>query len=291
MQVVFHAGVHKTDEDKLVGSLIKNRAVLARNGTIVPNPGSYRKSIRVLLRNADAASRGKETRGRILNAASPDMTPDRLILSAPSLLGPLKTAAIGGVLYNQAEFRIGVLAQAFPDDEIEIFFAIRDLATFLPAMLEASCLPDMAEYLQGSDPATMGWADLVRRVNSAFPNMRVTVWCNEDTPLIWAQILRGMAGLEPAVALENEFALLQDILSAPGLHRFKKFLAENPELDDTQKRHVVVAFLEKFADEAAIEEELDVPGWTQDLVAQLSARYDEDVHAIQQIPGVNFIAP
>ena len=290
MQLVLHAGVHKTDEDKLVDSLINNRALLVRNDASVPNPGSYRKFIRMLLRNAEAM-RLERVRDKILQTVSAESSPDRLILSAPSLFGPVKAVAAGGTLYKLAEDRLGTLTKAFPDDEVELFFAIRDLATFLPAAFEASGLPDMAEFLKGGEPSTMGWTDLIHRIRSAHPQVRVTVWCNEDTPLIWAQLLREMARLDATAALESEFALLRDILSAPGLHRFNKFMAENPGLNDKQKRRVITAFLEKFADEAAIEEELDVPGWTQDLVAQLSAHYDADVQAIQQIPGVNFIAP
>ena len=43
--------------------------------------------------------------------------------------------------------------------------------------------------------------------------------------------------------------------------------------------------------EVGIEEELDLPGWTEALVDELSEIYDEDVFEISRIPGVNFIAP
>jgi hypothetical protein len=54
---------------------------------------------------------------------------------------------------------------------------------------------------------------------------------------------------------------------------------------------VVAAFLDKFADEAAIEEELDVPGWDTPLVDRLSALYDADIETIAAMDGVTFIAP
>ena len=40
-----------------------------------------------------------------------------------------------------------------------------------------------------------------------------------------------------------------------------------------------------------IEEELDLPGWTEALVDELSDIYDEDVFEISRIPSVNYIAP
>ena len=58
-----------------------------------------------------------------------------------------------------------------------------------------------------------------------------------------------------------------------------------------QKRRVIAAFLDKFALDEEIEEELDMPGWTEELVAELTEVYDEDVLAIQRIPGVTVLTP
>jgi hypothetical protein len=56
-----------------------------------------------------------------------------------------------------------------------------------------------------------------------------------------------------------------------------------------QKRRVIAAFLDKFVREDEIEEELDLPGWTEDLVDQLSDLYDEDIFDVQRVPGINMI--
>ena len=58
-----------------------------------------------------------------------------------------------------------------------------------------------------------------------------------------------------------------------------------------QKRRVIAAFLDKFAREDMIVEELDLPGWTDAMVNELTEIYDDDVFEISRIPGVNFIAP
>jgi hypothetical protein len=62
-------------------------------------------------------------------------------------------------------------------------------------------------------------------------------------------------------------------------------------MNETQKRRVIAAFLDKFAVEDAIEEELDVPGWTDDFIEHLSTAYDDDLADIQRIPLVNLITP
>jgi len=73
-------------------------------------------------------------------------------------------------------------------------------------------------------------------------------------------------------------------------------------MTEMQKRPVIAAFLDKHAiedeiDKHAIEdeiaEELDMSGWTEALVDELTDVYvyDDDVLAIQRIPGVTLIAP
>jgi hypothetical protein len=119
----------------------------------------------------------------------------------------------------------------------------------------------------------------------------VTVWSNEDTPLIWSQVVRELAGIDPTVGFDGEFSLIEEIMTPAGRERFRGYLASHPGLTEVQKRRVVAAFLDKFADEAAIEEELDAPGWTDAHVAMLTELYDEDMYAVQRIQGVQVIAP
>ncbi len=291
MQVVLHAGAHLTDEDRLISCLIKNRGLLAQSGVEVPNPGSYRKMIRILLRNADKTSITEDARDVIMNAIAPKEDPDRLILSGPSFFGTPKMAANGGELYSSAEARLGYFHQIFMHDELELVFAIRNLATFLPAIFETTNLASMGELLRGTEPDTIRWSDLIARLRFAYPELPITIWCNEDTPLIWSEIIREMAGLDPTVALEGEFSLLEEIMTEPGLKRFNAYIASRPNMTEIQKRRVISAFLDKFADENAIEEEVDLPGWTEELVEKMTEAYDEDLFAIQRIPGINMIAP
>ena len=62
-------------------------------------------------------------------------------------------------------------------------------------------------------------------------------------------------------------------------------------MSELQKRRVISAFLDKFALADEIEEELDMPGWTDALVEELSDLYDADMDAIQQIPGITMVTP
>jgi hypothetical protein len=58
-----------------------------------------------------------------------------------------------------------------------------------------------------------------------------------------------------------------------------------------QRRRIVGAFLDRYALDDEIEEELDLPGWTPDLVEDMSATYEDDMAEITRIPGVTLLTP
>ena len=103
--------------------------------------------------------------------------------------------------------------------------------------------------------------------------------------------MREMAGLEPATEVAGATDLLRTIMSDEGMTRLEAFLAEHPGVTEIQKRRIYAAFLDKFALEDELEEELDLPDWDEALVDELTDIYDEDVFTIQRIPGVTFIEP
>ena len=75
------------------------------------------------------------------------------------------------------------------------------------------------------------------------------------------------------------------------MQRFAAYLKSHPDMTEIQKRRVISAFLDKFALEEEIEDELDLAGWTKDLMDDMTDAYDEDILEVQRIPGVTLIAP
>ncbi len=291
MQVVLHAGAHITDEDRLLKCLIANHDLLSGMGTQAPPPKTYRRLFRDVLHAARQTGINADTREVLLDAMGFDQPPDRLILANPGFFGIPKMAASNGQFYSSAVPRTEIFREIFKHDEIELFLGVCNPATFLPGILAQTKFDSIDAYLGGTAPTEMRWSEMVGRLRAAYPDIPITVWCNEDTPLIWAQLLRELAGVDPQVKLSGEFALLREIMSKAGMKRFETYLDSHPDMTEIQKRRVIVAFLDKFAEEAAIEEELDLPGWTEDLVDELSDIYDEDVYAIARIPGINLISP
>lgn len=291
MQVVIHAGAHMTDEDRLITCLRDNAEALAARGIAVPEPQAYRRLLRDVIHAARKTPLPEDARETLCAATGTTDDTARLVLSNHGFFGTPKMSVGGARFYPPAEIRLGLLDRIFAPDAVELFFGLRNPATLLPAMLPDTPFSSVTELLRGDNPAHLRWSETIARLRAALPHMPITVWCNEDTPLIWSQILRAMAGVDDSVPLEGEFALLSEIMTPAGHQRFVTYMQGRPGLSEAQKARVVAAFLDKFADEAAIEEELDVPDWDAGTIATLSALYDEDVARIAEMDGVRLIQP
>jgi hypothetical protein len=291
MQVVIHAGAHMTDEDRLIGCLRGNAGLLARHRVHVPDPESYHRLLRDLMHGAQKSALPEDARDSVLAATATPEATQRLVLANHGFFGTPKMSVGGARFYPAAETRLGHLDRIFGPDRLELFLGLRNPATLLPALLPETPFATVTDLLRGDDPAHLRWSETIARIRAALPGIPVTVWCNEDTPLIWARLLRAMSGTGEDVPLEGEFALLPEIMTPAGHQRFCAYIAARPGLTDAQKTRVVTAFLDKFADEAAIEEELDVPEWAADMADTLTALYDADLDEITRMDDVRVILP
>ena len=291
MQVILHTGAECTDDDRLMKCLLRNKESFAKRGVQVPGPSKYRTLLKDTMNALKDAEPGPEAREVLIDAILDDEKADRLILSNPQFFGTWRSAIRKGEIYQLAPERIANMSRLFQYDQVEMFMAIRNPATFIPAMFDVSTKTDFMDFMNGTDPLLLRWSETIARIREAAPNVPITVWCNEDTPLIWAQIIRDLAGLEHGEKITGGFDLLSDIMSREGMRRFRAYLHEHQGMTEMQKRRVIAAFLDKFALEDALEEELDIPGWTDELVEELTETYDEDVFHIQRMPGVQMITP
>lgn len=109
--------------------------------------------------------------------------------------------------------------------------------------------------------------------------------------MIWPRLMRDMSGLHPETPFEGEADLLAEIMTPDGVQRYHGYMQTHPPKSDTQHSRIITAFLGKFAVDDALEDEIDAPGWTQQLVDDLTLRYEEDLDQIGRIAGVKFITP
>ncbi|MFA5537746.1 MAG: hypothetical protein WDA23_00940 [Gemmobacter sp.] len=291
MQIAYHLGAHCTGEEALMKCLLKNRGLLAEEGIAVPGPARYRTLLRDTVNALSGQPASPDTEEMLIEQILDDEAAERMVLSFDSFMAFPRWALGRGKLYPGATNLTRGLARAFPSHEIEFHLAIRNPATFLPALLKKQRGKSYEEFIEGTDPLLLDWSELIGRIAGATPEIPLTVWCDEDTPLIWPEVLREVSGHDPYTRLDGTHDIVAAIIEPEGLERMIDYLATHPPQTEIQRRRIVSAFLDKFGLDEAIEIELDLPGWTEDYVEALTARYEDDLHRIARMPGVHFIAP
>lgn len=289
MKIVYHLGVHCTDDERLLRCLLKNRDILATEGIVVPGPARYRTLIRDIAMALKGAPSTRHQQAEIMGQIMAEDTCERLILSWENFPGYAQGAA-RQTFYPSAAERMRAIRGVFPDTETEFHLAVRNPATFLPAVIQKQKARSHDAFMDGVDVMRLRWSEMIASLRTLVPDVPVTVWCDEDTPLIWPEVLQAVSGHSDAVELADTDDLLASIMTPEGLSRLQDYRADHPGQDAAQRRQVTSAFLDKFALPEAVEITLDMSGWTEETVAILSADYDLDMARIIAMDGVRFIA-
>lgn len=291
MQIVFHIGANCTDGDRLVRSLVKNKATMESQGIQIPPPAKYRRLVRETIQNLAGASPSEGTRDILIDAICNTDSAKRLVMSNSTFISPPLKVFENGTFYGQLEMKIRALTLLFPTDELHLGLAVRNPATFIPALWQQSRRRTFDQFMDGVDPLSLRWADIIARIQCTAPDASLTVWANEDTPLIWAEILRRLIGADPQTPLDGEHDLVQSIMTPAGMKRFESYLRTHPPQGAVQLRRVIAAFLDKYAIADEIEEEVDLPGWDARLVDEMTRHYEDEISRIPAMPGIDFISP
>jgi hypothetical protein len=290
MQIVYHLGAHCTDEERLLRCLLKNRAILAEEGIIVPGPAKYRTLLRDTAMSLKGQPATPEAQDAVLEQIISETSVDRLILSWDNFLGYAQGALRRGIYSSGAE-RMAAFCKIFPDAPAEFFIAIRNPATFVPAVFQKQHGRAYDEFMDGVEVETLRWSTLIAALRDANPQAEITVWCDEDTPLLWPEVLQAVSGHSDAITLADTDDLLASIMSADGMSRMAAYTATHPPQNEVQRRRVVSAFLDKFALPDQIDVTIEMDGWSEDLVARMTESYDLDVARIIAMDGVTFLSP
>lgn len=288
MQIVFHLGAHATDDGLLIRSILRNRARLAKEGIAVPGPLRYRELLGDTSTRLRGAAADPATEALILAAICEDETAERVVLSSENFLCRSQMVLGPEGLYPKAE-KSAWLANCLPNHDVGFAMAIRNPASFLPEIVKA--LPLGTDLPDGLTAETLLWSDVIADIAAANPGTDICVWCHEDTPFIWSEIMRELTGHDPYTELDGEFDMLATIMSEDGLERLEEFLDSRGVSDQIKRRRAVSAFLDAHALVEEIEAEIDLPGWTEETVEALTDIYEEDVARIAAMPNVTFVSP
>ncbi len=291
MQLVFHTGAHATDERLLLKCLTSNKEMLQKHGVILPRLGHYRPVFRKAFDTIGSEAPPNSVKNDLLEAMLEGNQADRVVLSHVQFFGTHSAAIGNGRFYPLAGPRMAFLTSTFSDDQVEWFMGLRNPGSFIPKILMALPEKQRAEIIADTDLSTLSWADMVTQVREMAPSVKITLWCNEDTPLIWGEILCAMGGLKPGTPIRDEFSLLASLLSDSGKQELLALVRQNPGPMTPELTEQIADTYARHAQEDMLEEELGLPDWTEDVVEAFSELYSQDIAQIEAMPGVHFIKP
>jgi hypothetical protein len=292
LRVVFHLGAHRTDQDRLVRSLLKNRDVLSHHHVAVPGPGRYRAVLRDVVNRLRGEPATPEAEDLLIEAVADRDPPETLFLSNENFICVPQRVLDDGRLYVRA-FKSAWLRQLFPRHEATFAIALRDPSSFIPALFRARANSDLdfEDYMTGVDPFALRWSEVVGAIRAHNPDSEIIVWCNEDTPIVWGAVMQAVTGLSRDVALDGLLDIALRIVTAEGSAAIAAHFGRPPHFDGPEVRQALGRLIEAHARPDELSEVIDLPGWDGDLIGRLTAAYDDDVARIAAMPGVRFIAP
>lgn len=271
--------------------MLRDAGMLAQHNIAVPGQGRYRRLIRETIETLGDADPAPDTSEVLMEAILDSREASRVIMSNPVYLGAVNRVFEDGMFYATAGPRMQVLGKIFGEDRLTVMMGLRNPATFVPALFAQATRMGFLDFMGGIDPRQVRWSEVIARMRAALPGAQLVLWANEDTPMIWEAILRQMSGLGEESTFVGVHDLLESIMSAEGMTRFRAYVESRKPTDDAQMRRVIAAFLDKYAIEGEVLEEVDLPGWDAPLVEELTRNYETDCAAIAARTDVTWIAP
>lgn len=291
MELAVHVGAHCTEVNMLNKCLEKNRELFGQYGTYIPKNNLYRKRLRKALDNTQSNSLSVNLLESLFLDPSFSKRHSRVVMSNEHFFGVPRLAAKDGIFYGKATVRLKALIALFPDAELQIFLVIRNPATFLPALFERSSADTIYSLLNGADPIEYSWFDFVSYLSREFPQLNLNIYCYEDLPFTWSEMVRDIVSIGYEQDFVGQYRLVEDILTHEGRARFHSYLSEHPHLNELQKKKVSGSFLDKYAQQEKVEQSIEIPSWSDDLIQTLTETYEEDTFKIADLPRVKFAYP
>jgi hypothetical protein len=291
-QVTLHIGVQFSSGRDILLSARANAQLLREQGVFLPPIRKARKTIDETLRRLDGMPPIPEEQTELLTSLTGPGEVRHLVLDDDLRAGSLRDLFNGPALYNGLETRIAPTAELFSQTQFRLSLALINPAVFLDrALASGNATRTLQSFAETADPTRLSWREMVQRLRRAMPEVPLVLWCDEDAPLIWPQVMRHLFALPQGAILKARLQPLQPLLEPEGLTRLRAYLEKFPPDTHAQYERVILLFLDKYGIEDALSPRCDIPGWDSAKIAEVTARYEDDIVALAQDEGVTLILP
>ncbi|RLK08292.1 hypothetical protein [Ruegeria conchae] len=291
MQMVIQAGAHFTDHDPLLNLLQANVQLVAESHAAFWGMRPFRKIFRPALKPAADRPSHQDTRARFQKLMPQGQQVDRAILSSALYLGERASIIMDGQFYANAGQRMSYMDHLFSDSSVELFVGLRNPGSFIPKVLMLLSAPEREHIVATTDLSCLSWLAMIEDIRDLAPDVKITLWSNEDSPLILGDIARALVGLPADTQLDQEYALLSSLISDLGKQELKGLREQQRPPNDPIFRGRLAQIFQQHALTGAIEEEVELPGWSEDIIAAFTELYEQDLARLRTMPDLRFLNP
>ncbi|WP_170465382.1 hypothetical protein [Ruegeria arenilitoris] len=291
MKVAIHAGVAFTDDGRLFKSLRTNGEALGQNSVALLGPRRYRQLFKSTFQVLNTRPPVPDELETLRNQLSSSQDIRRIVFSNEGFVGDRDTLLAEGQFYPLAGKRLSVLQEAFGEGGVELFIALRNPGSLIPKHLMSLPEEQRKEVIRKNDLSHLSWVEMIEDIRDFAPGVQITLWCNEDTPFIWGDIVRCVGGLPDDSRIIGEYNLLISLLTDDGQEQAQALLDQDTAQSRTEQRYALAQILEDHVRPDKIEEELDLPGWTEEVIDAFSELYEQDVATLEAMDGVRVLRP
>ena len=215
---------------------------------------------------------------------------DKVIIMRPSISGSPLRPIKDDIIYPRGSVTVAHLIRLIGQDNLRLFGALRNPASFLPSCYNVAYLSDptlsLQEFVNVSDPFALRWSEYLHRLQGREAEVPLTVWSYEDYPYIWRSVAQALAGLPNKEDLVAVDAPIDQGMSLKGIGLMQQYLKKHPVETMSQRTQIARKFEERFPPVAG---EIVPEIWPEDLVGTLTDSYDDDLYYIERMENLRMI--
>jgi hypothetical protein len=280
-----HFGVPYFFGDQLIRTLRTSQEKYPEDDVFVPDPDSYRQ---VLGRKAAGELGGTllpMEEEHLVKALKPEVK--NLILSFNALFGGPATLIKQGALYPMAVERLSSALKLFPNKDPRLTLTVANPGVMISSLISEG-------HIKTSSPEQAAcmrplWYDLVESLSEAFPDMPITIAPMEDSHVTWPILLHKIQDLPEDRGAAGSLAMAMNILTPHGREVLTESVNATPLTQIGQLIALIEMAVNTYCDPKCLEKEIDLPGWTQEVIDDFDVLYEQDIDCCADLDNVTVL--
>ena len=201
IEIILHAGAHKTASTHLQNRLLENENLFAKAGCSYLGPERIRDEFGTLWKALGRSHTPLQQKSKLADLAAGQ---PRLLISEENIIGGFKDLMNGpnrAMIYPKALERLTRLALLVAPNPLHIAMAVREPCSYYVSVYNQLLLSGRFQtwerFSKGLDPTAVKWSDILRPMAEIPGVVEVSIWRYEDYHRVFPQVLNTLLGRPP----------------------------------------------------------------------------------------------